>query len=111
MDLRQTGSTIDGTSVDTGGVGCNPDVADIKGFIDGNTISFRKQYRSTVTEDENGAEIIEKGRPSPEVEYIGTIDRTIYKIEGEWQINIAVQALKDTWLDETWAGHWVMTRT
>ncbi|MBL7901146.1 MAG: hypothetical protein JNK73_04055 [Bacteroidia bacterium] len=111
MDLRQTGLIIEGTAVDTGGVGCNPDIADIKGFVDGDSISFRKQYRSTVTEDENGIEIVEKGKPSPEVEYIGTIDRSFDKIEGEWQINVAVQKLKDAWLDETWTGQWEMSRT
>jgi hypothetical protein len=110
MDLVQTGTAFTGTSVDTGGVGMTPDIADITGFIEDNTISFRKQYRSSVSFDEDGNEFIEKGKPSPEVEYFGTVDTLLSKIEGEWAIHILVQSLKDSWVDETWTGRWVMTK-
>lgn len=110
MTIKQSGDTFTAIAIDTGGIGRNPDEAEINGFISGYNISFTKQYKSTLTYDEQGQVIVLKNKPSPIVEYTGVFDSLLDKVSGEWQIDILVKQLKDEWLDETFTGHWTMTR-
>ncbi len=110
MTIHQTGDTFTAIAIDTGGVGCNPDAAEISGFISKDKISFTKQYKSTLTYDEHGQVVVLKNKPSPIVEYAGDIDVKLDKMSGDWQIDVLIKQYKDEWLDETFTGHWTMTR-
>jgi hypothetical protein len=110
MIIHQTGDTFTASSTDIGGIGCNPDTADISGFISTHKINFTKQYKSTLTYDEQGQVIVLKNKPSPIVEYTGDINLALDKIIGDWQINLLVKQYADEWLDETFNGRWTMTR-
>jgi hypothetical protein len=110
MTIKQTDDTFKAIAIDTGGIGCNPDEADIEGFISEDSISFTKQYRSTLTYDEKGQVAVLKNKPSAIVDYTGVFNSQFDKVSGEWQIDVLIKQLKDEWLDETFTGHWTMTR-
>lgn len=110
MTIHQTDDTFTAVSTDMGGVGCNPDTAEISGFVSANQISFTKQYGSTLTYDEKGQVVVLKNKPSPTVEYTGKIDAIHHRINGNWRIDVLIKHYKDEWLDETFTGRWTMTR-
>ena len=110
VDITQDLEQFTGIAKDTSGLGCNPDSATIKGFVDNNTISFVKQYASTLTFDENGNEVVEKGKPSPIVNYWGEYDTTLHKFVGGWEICVDAQQFGEGWFEEVFTGTWSMQR-
>lgn len=109
-NISQNLEIFSGVSVDTGGVGANPDKAVINGFIDGNEISFVLQYASTAWFDENNKVVIEKNKPGPEINYWGTFDPLTNMVEGHWEIVISSEQVGYGWLDDIATGTWSMQR-
>jgi hypothetical protein len=110
MDIIQDLDAFTGIALDKEGIGVNPDKATIKGFIDGNEISFVKQYESTAWFDENDLVVIEKNKLSPEINYFATFDPLTNVIEGHWDVVISSQPFGNDWLDDISTGSFSMRR-
>lgn len=109
LEITESAGTFKGIAWDTGGVGVNPDKATVKGFVEGDEISFLKQYGSTLIY-ENGKETLEKDKPSAEVNYWGTIDREANRVEGHWEIIVDSQKAGDGWFDDIITGSFTMQK-
>lgn len=110
VDITQNLDTFTGIALDTGGVGANPNKAAINGFVDGNEISFVMQYSSTARFDENNKVVIEKDKPSPEINYWGTFDPLTNVIEGNWEIVINSEQIGYGYLDDIATGSFSMRK-
>ena len=109
-EFIQDNDTFTATSFDTGGFGTNPDKATLTGFIDGDTISFVKQYASYHYQDENGQTIIDKSVPVPEINYFGTYNKQDNTFSGDWDMVLGSQQIAGSWLDESCGGTFIMKR-
>jgi hypothetical protein len=110
IEIKQEDESFTGIAKDIKGIGCNPDVAMVKGFVDENNISFTKEYLSTVIIDENGNEILQKGVLSPEISYTGVYDAASGSCEGEWEMYINSIKTTTGWIEDLLGGTWKMTR-
>jgi hypothetical protein len=109
-EFTQNGNSIQGNSVDTGGVGANPDPAEITGSIRKNKISFVKQYSTLAYMDEEGNNVIDRSQAGPEIYYFGIYDEQTGMFSGIWEYRIKVKFL---WIIPSLyraGGVWSMTR-
>ena len=109
-EFIQDNDTFSGTGIDTGGHGINPDPAIINGFLDGDEISFVKQYASKHYTGENGEIIVEKNIPGPEINYFGTYNKRDNTFNGDWDIVIGTEQVGGSWFDYSCTGTWYMKR-
>jgi hypothetical protein len=58
----------------------------VTGFIDGDTISFTKQYPFEYMIEDNGQITIDRAKPGHEVIYEGHYNSELGQWEGEWEI-------------------------
>ncbi|MES2285622.1 MAG: hypothetical protein V4547_08035 [Bacteroidota bacterium] len=110
LEIKQEEETFTGTAIDTSGIGTNPDIAEVRGFIEANEISFVKQYKSTLWFDENYSVIIEKDKLGPEINYWGTFDPLTGTMEGNWEIVVDSQQIGQGYLDNICTGTWTMRK-
>jgi hypothetical protein len=78
---------FEGRAFDFEGIGANYTVAQIKGFVKGNLISFTKQYPHYYYTDKNGDTVIDETRAHPVVNYQGEYNASTNSISGDWDLN------------------------
>ena len=71
-----------GKSIDLEGIGANYEVAEVKGFLKEDFISFSKQYPHYYEIDEWGNTLTDKNSPHPQIHYEGYYDAHSKKITG-----------------------------
>lgn len=95
-----------GRSIDIEGVGANFGIAHIKGFIEGNQISFTKEYPNFYAFDISGKFIEEKNKKHPLVNYLGEYNESTQTFSGTWELNIEIKPIGQEWLEDTCTGLW-----
>lgn len=108
-EFTQNLDEFTGIAKDVSGIGCNPDTASIRGFIENQSISFIKQYTSTLLLGENGQEL-DRNTPGPEINYWGEYDINLHQFSGHWEIYTEPEALDDGWIEYICSGTWTMKR-
>ncbi len=106
-EFSQNEDTFTAVGIDKSGVGMSSDLAKIRGFLDGDTISFVKQYEFSHYASEDGNTIIDKNNVGHEINYFGTYDSTSDLFYGDWDITTRP---KGFWYDLTATGTWTMRR-
>ncbi|HEU4471696.1 MAG TPA: hypothetical protein VFR58_11465 [Flavisolibacter sp.] len=99
-----------GRAIDWDGIGTNGEVAVINGFIDGDIISFTKQYAEYHTIDEWGNTAVLKDMPGHKVVYEGRFDRVSNTFTGTWEIVFDLKHTTDLTFEEVSTGTWRMHR-
>lgn len=77
---------FEGRIFDIDGVGVNPNVATVKGFVENGEISFVKQYPVAQTFLEDGTTQFESDKASPEIHYSGKYSGAEKLFRGVWEI-------------------------
>lgn len=99
-----------GRSVDLEGVGANFEIAVINGFLDGNFISFTKQYPHFYSFDEVGNAIEDKGKQHPTICYSGGYNRNTHTFSGQWELRVDIATVGEYWLEDVFIGTWEMKK-
>mgnify|MGYP003578176161 FL=1 len=80
-----------GKSIDLEGIGANYEVAEVKGFLKEDFISFSKQYPHYYEIDEWGNTLTDKNSPHPQIHYEGYYDAHSKKITGSWEMTFDME--------------------
>ena len=111
MDLVHHGDEIAGTAQDIGGLGVNPDPANILGTFRDKKIDFLKQYPTFhYGKDRSEKVTIDKSHTGPKIKYTGTL-RDNGTLVGHWSMQMIFLFL---WLIPVRlkkSGTWTMRRT
>ena len=85
--------------------------AALSGFIEGNVISFIKQYPYYYWEDKNGKYYIDRTRLHPPVHYSGLYDPASDAFTGEWEIEVFLD--RDEYGEDSYliTGTWELRRS
>jgi hypothetical protein len=95
-----------GRSVDLEGIGANYEIAQVKGYIDGDFISFTKQYPHLYGLDEEGNTVEDKTRQHPIVSYSGEYNVVTKTFSGQWELRIEIAPVGEYWLEDICTGTW-----
>lgn len=95
-----------GRSVDLEGIGANYEIARVKGYIDGDFISFTKQYPHLYGLDEAGKTVEDKTRQHPTVSYSGQYNATTKTFSGQWELRVEIAPVGEYWLEDICTGTW-----
>ena len=101
---------FNGRSVDLEGIGANYEIAQVIGFIDGNFISFTKQYPHLYQLDELGNTICDKDKQHPIVAYSGEYKLNTKTFAGQWELRMEIQPVGEYWLEDICTGTWEIRR-
>ena len=85
-----------------------PGPAKITGFVEGEDISFIKQYPYLFLYNEQGEVIIDKTKPHPEIHYHGSIGEE--GIQGEWDMEADVLFKVGEYHAQMLFGTWEMKK-
>ncbi len=99
-----------GRAIDWEGIGANGEVSVIKGFIDGNLISFIKQYNTYLELDESGASKEHDDEAPTIVTYEGLFNRATNSFTGRWEISRDIAPVGENWIEEVITGTWRMKK-
>lgn len=103
---RCDNGVFEGKSIDLEGVGANFELAEVKGFVDGDFISFTKQYPNLYSIDESGNTVVDQSRSHPIVSYTGAYDSRSKTYSGEWELRMEIQPIGEYWLEDICTGKW-----
>jgi hypothetical protein len=95
-----------GKSIDLEGIGANYEVAEVKGFLKEDFISFTKQYPHYHEIDETGNTLTDQNSQHPEIQYEGYYDSHSKKITGIWEMSFDLQQVGENWLEHVCSGTW-----
>jgi hypothetical protein len=95
-----------GRSVDTEGIGATFEVAQLKGFIEDNFISFTKQYPHFYGLDEAGNTVADKTKQHPMVSYAGEYNAATKTFSGQWELRLEIAPVGEYWLEDICTGSW-----
>ncbi len=95
-----------GKSIDLEGIGANYEVAEIKGFLKEDFISFTKLYPHYYQIDEGGNTSTELNSRHPEIHYEGFYDSHLKKITGKWEMSFDLEQVGEDWLEDVCSGTW-----
>ena len=109
VDSFQDGQFI-GRSVDLEGIGANYEIAQVNGYIDGDFISFSKQYPHLYGLDEAGNKIEDKSRQHPIVSYSGEYNVNTKIFSGQWELRMEIEPVGEYWLEDICTGTWEIRR-
>jgi hypothetical protein len=110
LTIHESDGDITGSGRDIAGCGINPSESFIRGFVDGEIISFIKHYKSAGYFDEDGGSLIIENEPSLDITYNGEFNADTNQYEGDWDILIdQVQYGNDTIIYE-FTGSWSMRK-
>ena len=101
---------FNGRSVDLEGIGANYEIAQVIGFIDGNFISFTKQYPHLYGLDETGNTFNDKDKQHPIVAYSGEYKLNTKTFAGQWELRMEIQPVGEYWLEDICTGTWEIRR-
>ena len=110
MELRDTGDgQFEGIAKDLEGLGMNPFEAKITGFLEGENISFVKQYKHSGNTDADGVFHVDETKPGKDVQYSGRYNPHYGYFIGEWVIEVyRIKKGKD--LTYSSKGNWAMKK-
>jgi hypothetical protein len=108
LHLKANGKEFEGTSVDIEGVGANFETATIKGFVEGDLISFVKQYPFDHFFNEDGSVQTDTSKPQPEIHYTGHYHERKKIFIGDWEMVIHSEPYGKGWIEESCTGQWEM---
>ena len=106
-EFSQDEDTFTAVGIDKDGAGMSPDLAKIKGFLDGDRISFVKQYEFSHYASGDGKTIIDNNNPGHEINYFGAYDSINNMFYGDWDITTRPKGFG---YDVTATGTWFMKR-
>ena len=75
-----------GKCIELEGIGASTEVSTIEGFLDNKFISFRKEYPTNFTMDEQGVEAKSEDYLSPRLSYNGQFNEKTNTFSGTWEI-------------------------
>lgn len=99
-----------GKSIDLEGIGANFEIAQVKGFLQENFISFTKEYPHFYGVDENGRISHNEEQPHPVVCYEGQFDEYLKIFRGEWELEIDIKPFGEDWAIDVYRGTWEIRR-
>jgi hypothetical protein len=99
-----------GKAADLEGIGSNFLVAKLSGFIDGDFISFTKEYPHYHTFDEDLNTIEDKSKPHPVVSYEGHFHSDSQTFKGTWEIQTDIERIGDRWRVQIDTGKWEIVK-
>lgn len=103
--------SFEGTVYEQEFSGITNDVVHVKGFVEGDLISFVKTYPYLFGTDEKGLLIIDKGLRGHQVVYGGNFDKNTGIWSGDWEIIMHEEKNKlepETYKIESMFGPWNM---
>lgn len=106
-EFSQDNDTFTAVGIDKSGVGMSPDLARLNGFLDGDNISFVKQYEFSHYASGDGRTIVDKNNAGHEINYFGTYDSVNDMFHGDWDITMRPKGYS---YDLTATGTWTMKR-
>ena len=95
-----------GRSIDLEGIGANYEIAQVNGYIDGDFISFAKQYPHFYGFGETGNTITVKNKQHPIVAYSGEYKFSTKTFAGQWELRMEIQPIGEYWLEDISSGTW-----
>ena len=99
-----------GRIIDWEGFGVNGEVSVVKGFVNGDLISFTKQYSQSFIIDDWGNSSTEEKVPGHRVLYEGRFDKKTNHFLGAWEIVRDLAHTPELTLEEVMTGTWRMHR-
>lgn len=106
--ISEFNEVITGYGKDIAGCGINPSECHIRGFVDGDMISFIKQYKSAGYFDQHGASFIIEDKASIDITYNGTFNPEKNQYEGEWDILLDQEQYGNKTFIYECVGTWTM---
>ena len=103
-------SQFTGKCVEYDGVGASADISNIRGFVDGNRISFIKEYPTDYFIDEEGNDVKLEPRDSVRLMYFGLFNHASGEFAGNWEIWLDEQDLGAGSFVDIVSGTWAMRR-
>jgi hypothetical protein len=92
------------------GIGLSEEISIIHGFIETNFISFRKEYKTYFTIDENGNESKYDDPLHPRLSYNGQFDFSTESFYGKWELWGNERPVGDDTLVDIATGTWEISR-
>ena len=77
---------FEGKCIELDGLGMNPGIATIRGYIDGNSIQFTKEYPQDFEMDIKGNSVKSSLHQKPLLTYYGEYDNTENAFIGHWEL-------------------------
>ena len=97
-----------GRTIDWEGYGAEGHTAIIKGFVDGDLISFTKKYEHYLYFDEWGNTLVDEQQRGLTVVYEGRFDEGSKQYAGTWEISVELEHTPDaTWADVMTVTWWM----
>ena len=114
MILNFTEDTFIGTSTDSESEKAFNKPALVKGFIDGDKISFVLKYPCSYFKDENGKIVLDENSEHPDIHYLGYFDEDKKSVSGTWEMTIYSEpyydGINEGFLDEILNGTFEIRR-
>ena len=101
---------FEGRGYDLEGIGVQPGPAMIKGYIDGSSIHFTKEYPIHLGMEQDGSLIEEKHYMKPILTYDGEYNERTSTFSGTWEIEVNLGPTVQGDLLEFSTGKWEMNR-
>lgn len=92
------------------GVGASPEPAAIKGFTDGHSIHFAKEYQKHYGLEQDGTLVDMKYPADPILTYDGEYYQRTGSFSGTWELEIPLGSSPDGYEFELVSGKWEMSR-
>ncbi len=84
--------------------------AKIKGFFDGDTVSFVMSYPCLYYKNENGQIELDKSKKHPEIHYYGRLSQDGKKISGEWEMTEYISETIDGLIESFSTGSFMIEK-
>jgi len=110
MELTLENETISGTSYDDESKDYFDAPAIVKGFYEGNTISFILKYPCSYFLNDDGVIELDKDNEHPDIHYLGKIDDSKKSVQGTWEIGYIVESGIEKDIVEIFNGEFQMNR-
>lgn len=103
-------NSFTGTCFDTTGFGANPEVANIKGIVTDDKITFIKRYAKLHYVDEHGNSFVHKTKAGPQIRYTGNYNKANNTFNGQWHITQYYFSFRTGFVKHTATGTFTMQR-
>ena len=110
IQMTEQDGIISGTCIDEDTKEIFKDPIKIKGFIDGNVISFIKTYPYYYFLDKDGKIVIDNSMPPHSVSYSGSLNDRKDSCAGDWEITADSQTFGEFIIDDIMTGTWKMEK-
>lgn len=110
LELYDENGSFTGTCIDDEVKDIMKGVITVKGFVDGDIISFTKQYPSFYFTDENGQIQVDPSQAHPPIIYSGIYDAECNTYSGEWEMTIATENIQGECFDDMIGGSWIISK-